>query len=126
MPLSDREQQILQDIERRLYEQDPEFAREVDAQSLSRREPPSIRTGFLVLLLGFFVLFAGFGYPRFLIPLGVIAFLLMVAGGTLAYQAAKRMGAKQLQVLDQRGSFKDVAGRVEGRIRDMRRRRRDL
>jgi len=125
MPLSDREQQILQDIERRLYEQDPEFAREVGATTLESERTRPIRHGIILLVLGVFVLFAGFILPKLLIPLGVLAFLLMVAGGTLTYQALKKAGAKQLQAFNKQASLRDVATRIEGRLRDMKRRGRD-
>ena len=81
MPLSEREQKILEEIERDLYKEDPSFARNV------RRRPPELpraartRLGVLLFLAGLVSLF-GFFAKQWLV-LGVFAFGAMVAGVVL-------------------------------------------
>jgi hypothetical protein len=77
MPLSDREQQILAEIEKNLYEEDPDLARD-----LPERRTGSAQRG---VKIGVGLLFAGlvaliFFFTSELIFVGVLAFGLMVAG----------------------------------------------
>ena len=119
MPLSDREQQILQDIERQLAEQDPKFARDVTGgtqQSVFR----NIRAGLALFVVGLGFLIAFFFHP--LVLIGVGAFLLMVSGATIAYQNLKKAGAEKVKDLRQQASFSGLVGRFEDRLRDMRKR----
>ena len=82
MPLSEREQKILEEIERDLYREDPSFARNV------RRRPPELpratrtRLGALLFVAGLVSLFGFFFAEQWLI-LGVFAFGAMVAGVVL-------------------------------------------
>lgn len=78
MPLSDREQRILDEIERNLFQEDPDFARGVSEKSSSARYLRNAKlggaafAGGLVLLLVFF--------SSRLIIVGLAAFGFMVAG----------------------------------------------
>lgn len=119
MPLSDREQQILQEIERQLYEQDPRFARDVAATTLERHALRNIRRGVGLFALGFLVLLAFFFTES--VPVGVAAFLLMLAGATFAYQSARRLGGEQLKALRRGMSLRKFFGPLEDRLRDFRR-----
>lgn len=83
MPLSEREQRILEDIERGLFEEDPEFAREAERRSpVFASDRRRIRTGIAVALVGFALLIAFFVTGNILI--GVTSFGAMVLGIVLA------------------------------------------
>jgi Protein of unknown function (DUF3040) len=78
VPLSEHERQILQEIEKRLYKEDPDFARSVARRTPRFSEARLIKLGLLVFVLGFASL-VGFFVSRALI-VGVIAFGAMVGG----------------------------------------------
>lgn len=102
MPLSDKEQQILEEIERNLYEQDPAFAR----RTRLTLETHAVRNTWLgagVFLLGFFVLVAFFVTE--LVPVGAVAFLTMLAGALITYKSLRRLGAEQLKSMKQSGGL---------------------
>lgn len=115
MPLSEKEQEILQQIERQLAEDDPKFAREVASTTLERHAVRNLRIGVAVFLAGFLTFLTFFVTSS--VPLGVVAFLTMLGGATLVYQSVRRMTTSQLE----RTSFKKLFGGLEGRIRDFRR-----
>ncbi|HWH32709.1 MAG TPA: DUF3040 domain-containing protein [Egibacteraceae bacterium] len=102
MPLSDREQQILADIEARLRAEDPKFARAVQTTTVSAHLRRRIKlsaaafvVGFLSLLL--LVLHIGFG---------MAGFALMLAGAVSGINALKRLGQAEGPLGDQiRGGF---------------------
>ncbi len=77
MPLSDREQQILQEIEKNLLDEDPDLARG-RFSSVSSRGTKQTRIGVLVFTVGVASLI-GFFLSAFLV-LGVVAFGAMVGG----------------------------------------------
>src|SRR3990170_6026651 len=56
MPLSEHEQRILEDIERRLEEDDPRFAQQVARSSLHSHVARRLRWGGLLFLTGFVLL----------------------------------------------------------------------
>jgi len=120
MTLSDREQQILQDIERSLYEQDPKFAQDVASSSLQGHLLRNIRRGLALFLAGFALLIGFFFWP--LIPIGVVAFLLMLAAATYTYQNLKKAGAEQIKALKKQAPLAGLVDRFEARLRDMRNR----
>jgi hypothetical protein len=72
VPLSEREQEILAEIEKRLSEDDPRLARHVSRRALRARTGLFLFLAGFVLLLGFF--FSGS------VPVGVAAFGAMVVG----------------------------------------------
>jgi uncharacterized membrane protein HdeD (DUF308 family) len=86
VPLSEREQKILQEIEKNLYQEDPTFARGV------RREPrfsqsARARLGVVVFVAGVLALISFFFSRSVLI--GVLAFGAMVAGMVLLASSVK-------------------------------------
>ncbi|MGI8427606.1 MAG: DUF3040 domain-containing protein [Actinomycetota bacterium] len=121
MTLSDRENQILQDIEARLYEQDPKFAQEVASTTLQSHLVRNIRRGIAMFLAGLAVLFAFFLWPTPLI--GVVAFLLMLMAATYTYQNLRKAGSEQMKTLRQQAPLTNLVGRLEERLRELRHRR---
>lgn len=121
MTLSEREQQILQDIERRLYEQDPKFAQGVASSTLQRHLLRNVRRGIILFAAGFFVLIIFFFRPILII--GVAAFLLMLAAATFTYQSLRRAGAEQIRMFRKQAPWARLAGRLEERVKQIRHRR---
>lgn len=73
VPLSEREQQILDEIEQHLRQEDPRFARSGEGAGTS-----GVKTGVVLFIAGFASLIAFFVSQILLI--GVVAFAAMVAG----------------------------------------------
>jgi hypothetical protein len=117
MPLSDREQQILQEIEDQLYEQDPEFARGVSSTTLQVHLLRNVRRGIAAFVLGFAVLVVFFVKTELFI--GITAFLLMLAGAVYTYDNLRKIGTEQLRVLREQAPLGDFMSRLRSRIRDM-------
>lgn len=117
MPLSDREQQILQEIEDQLYEQDPEFTRGVSSTTLQVHLLRSVRRGIAAFLAGFGVLVVFFFQTELII--GIAAFLLMLAGAVYTYDNVRKIGSEQLRVLREQAPLSDLVTRLRSRIRDM-------
>lgn len=124
MPLSEHEQRVLEDIERRLNEEDPQFAREakrvVPVFASDRRR---IRVGVAVAIAGFFLLFAFLATGT--IVIGVVAFATMVTGIVVAagpltgFLHPRRFSDSQLK-----NRLSSTARSVDERLRDRFRRRR--
>ncbi len=112
MPLSDKEQQILQEIEKQLISEDPKFARGV-ATSLTTDAARKVKVGIGIFVLGFIGLLPFFFTQSVL--LGVGAFLVMLAGATFAYHNVRRAGADQINSLKRSASFHKLFPRQGGR-----------
>ena len=82
MPLSEREQQLLEQMERALYEEDPRFATQLrsGADGYARRR--RYLAAALVGLVGLAVVIGAVTLEN--IVLGVVGFLVMVAAGAYA------------------------------------------
>jgi hypothetical protein len=119
MPLSDREQQILQEIERHLYEQDPKFAHGVAAKTLKSTSARNFRRGLLLFLVGLAALVTFFVTTQVL--WGVLAFLLMLGGATVAYHHGRKLGAEPLRALRSGAPLTKLFGNIEGKMRNIRR-----
>jgi hypothetical protein len=98
MPLSEYEQRILEEIERRLAHEDPRFAREVAAQSPYGQSVRKLKRASLVFGAGFALLVAGIvagvvsGNSTWLMVLGLAAFLVMLGAIAVIATTAKRIG----------------------------------
>jgi VIT1/CCC1 family predicted Fe2+/Mn2+ transporter len=112
MPLSDKEQQILQEIEKQLISEDPKFARGV-ATSLATDAARKVKVGIGIFVLGFIGLLPFFFTQS--VVLGVGAFLIMLAGATFAYHHARRAGAEQINSLRRSTSLQKLFPRAGGR-----------
>jgi hypothetical protein len=78
VPLSEREQRILEEIEKDLYRQDPRFARGVKREAPAMKDRRKVKAGVLGFIFGFLLLLAFFATTNILV--GVAAFGVMVAG----------------------------------------------
>jgi hypothetical protein len=99
MPLSEHEQKILDEIERRLAEEDPRLAEQVSRTSLTIHLLRRIRWSLVAFLLGFLMLML-FSIS---IWIAVGGFAVMVSSAMLAYHYLKQMGKDQPRQLERGG-----------------------
>ena len=115
MPLSEREQKILEEIERDLYREDPSFARNVRSRARLPRATRS-RLGVLLFVAGLVSLFAFFAKQWLVV--GVFAFGAMVAGVVLlagSLRATDEEGSSQQRIS---GALKRWQERLRERYRN--------
>ena len=102
MPLSDREQQILADIEARLRADDPKFARAVATTTVSRHLRRRIKLAVTAFALGFVLMLMLILNMAF----GIAGFALMLAGLVTGANALKKLGEAEGKLGEQiRGGF---------------------
>ena len=85
MSLSERERRELERIEQSLYADDPELGAAVNAVDIGVVAMKRLRIGIAIVGLGLVLLVAGVVLPN--VPVGVVGFLGMFAGGALAVLA---------------------------------------
>lgn len=78
VPLSEREQRILEEIEKSLYHEDPEFARDVTRRAPHMDQVRKMRVGVALFVSGIALLIAFFLSQAVLV--GLLAFGAMVGG----------------------------------------------
>jgi Protein of unknown function (DUF3040) len=116
MPLSDREQQILSDIEARLRQDDPKLARTVGTTTISSQSRRQVKLALIGLVLGFLLLFGIAASIWF----GIIGSALMLVSAVHGLNMLKRLGADSTSRLggQLRGGFNryldDRRGRDDG------------
>jgi hypothetical protein len=101
MPLSEHEQKILEDIERRLQEEDPRFAQQVARTSLYSHVVRRIRWGGVLFLVGF-VLLMLFAVS---VWVAIVGFGVMLAAALFVYQQLRRMGRDQARAIGSSGGL---------------------
>ena len=108
MPLSEREQQVLRDLEEQLHEDDPSLASTIaqGERKLGRPSPRHIGAGVALVLLGFAVVIGGVSVSH-----GLVSILVGVAGFALAVWGVTLM----LTRLDAGGSARSGSVRRRGR-----------
>lgn len=79
MPLSEHEQRLLEQMERQLYADDPKLASTLRGSRRSLRSRQRVIIGGLALVTGLALLVGGVAAQLW--PLGVVGFLVMLAGG---------------------------------------------
>lgn len=90
MPLSEREQQILAEMERTLADEDPALARgNVQTRVPERNDARGIKLGAFIFILGIFALVGFFSSGNLIV--GVVAFGAMVAGIVVAGSALRAL-----------------------------------
>lgn len=88
MPLSDREQQILSDIESRLRAEDPKFAKTVSTTTVSSQTRRQIKLAVAGFGLGFVLMLLFIQSLWF----GIAGFALMLASAVYGGHMLKRLG----------------------------------
>jgi hypothetical protein len=119
VPLSEREQRILEEIERNLHQEDPALGR------AARRGPyldrvKRIKLGAVLGVAGFVLLFAFFVSGS--VTLGVLAFVAMVAGIVLVAGSMRGMADQRTAVrLERRDRLMSALKAWEEKVRKRRR-----
>lgn len=121
MPLSEREQQILEEIEKNLYADDPAFARGVRKSAPEAKEFKHLKLGAALFAAGL-VLLVTFFVSRLLF-IGVSAFASMVAGIFLAATAFFSLASARAKQARVRTRFALRFEDWDRRLRDRYRRR---
>ncbi len=105
MPLSDHEQRILEEIEKRLQEEDPRLAEAVSKASVYGHVVRRIRWGALAFVAGFVMLM------MFAISVwvAIVGFGVMLASALFIYRHLKRMGQDQIREVGSGGRFSPAA-----------------
>jgi hypothetical protein len=115
MPLSEHEQHILDEIEKRLAEEDPRLVEAVSRTSLYTHLARRIRWASLSFLAGFVMLML------FPVALWVAAagFGVMLVASLLVYRYLKQLGKDQVRAIQQSGRFSIAAilARLVGHFR---------
>jgi hypothetical protein len=116
MPLSEHEQRILEEIEKRLAEEDPRLVESVTRASVTGHALRRVRWGIAGFVLGLAMLFL------FLISISVAVagFIVMLASGLVVYHYLKKMGRDQLRTYGERTghlSLTAVLARLAERLR---------
>lgn len=109
MPLNDHEQKILEEIERRLSEEDPKLVEQVTRTDLHTHAWGRMKmaiAGFVIGLL--LLLLVGLS-----VWIAAAGFVVMTLSAMLAYRYAGRLGDDNVSP----GTFGRIASRVAGRLR---------
>jgi hypothetical protein len=115
MPLSEDEQRILEEMERRLAEEDPRLVEHVTRTTLSVHLSRKIRVAALAFLLGFVMLF----FVAWSVWAGVAGFVVMLASGYTVARYLRQLGRDQIRALQEEGRFSlgGILGRLAERYR---------
>jgi hypothetical protein len=114
MPLSDHEQRILDDIERRLTEDDPGFVEQVGRTDLYTHLARRIRVAFIAFLVGL-VMIMLFVWSVLVAAAG---FIIAVLSAVLLYRYVGQLGRDQLRAMQDEGfTLSGLLGRIASRFR---------
>lgn len=116
VPLSDREQQILAEIEKGLYKEDPAFARGYRKSAPRMEELRRLRIGAVTFATGFALLLAFFVTSAVL--LGLAAFGAMVGGIVLIAGAMRSIAQSRTRGPSPRERAQQYLSQLEERLRE--------
>jgi len=105
MPLTPHEQRILEEIEKRLAEEDPRLVESVSRATVTTHALARIRWGIAAFAVGFILLML------FVLSVwaAVAGFAIMLASGLMVYTYLKRMGRDQLRWMERGGRLSITA-----------------
>jgi hypothetical protein len=119
VPLSEDEQRILSEIEKRLYESDPQLVREVSSTTVFTHALRGLRWSAVGFFAGVALMLATLS-TSFLFAF--VGFLVMLGSALVFERNARRLGKAGLQQMTQRGRGPSVArpdlGGLGRRVRD--------
>jgi len=95
MPLSEHEQRILEEIERRLVADDPKFAREVAAGGAQGKALKRVKRAVAGFVAGFVLLIVGLFVPQRLVIFGITAFVIMVGSAAVIASGIKQVSQER-------------------------------
>ncbi|HEX2031265.1 MAG TPA: DUF3040 domain-containing protein [Actinomycetota bacterium] len=115
MPLSEHEQRILEEIEKRLQEEDPRFADVVGRTTLYGHLTRRVRLGALAFVAGFVMLML-FAVS---VWVAIAGFAVMLGSALLVYHQLRVMGADELRDYGRGGplSLTALLARLAERVR---------
>jgi|SRR6266540_637870 hypothetical protein len=116
MPLTPHEQRILEEIEKRLAEEDPRLVESVTKATVSSHALRRIRWGLVGFVVGF-VLLMLFALNQ---AVAIGGFIVMLASGLVVYHYLKKMGRDQLRSHGEKGgrlSITAALARLADRLR---------
>lgn len=93
MPLSEHEQRLLEQMERALYAEDPQFATQLRAAGTGRAARGRAALGLLGVLVGLGLVIAGVATQ--LVVIGVVGFAVMLVGAVVTYGAVRGIAAPE-------------------------------
>lgn len=117
MPLSEDEKRILQQMEQRLYAEDPVSAERISSTTLPRFLARRCRWAALGFSVGLLVLVLSLAVSWIL---GLVGFLIMVLSAVVFVQSLRTMsrhGWRQISAGFQEASWADLAGDARRRLR---------
>ncbi|MGI8493421.1 MAG: DUF3040 domain-containing protein [Acidimicrobiales bacterium] len=117
MPLSEDEERILHEIERRFYAHDPHSAKRIESTTLPRYLARNCRWGALGFLVGLVVLLVSFASSW---VLGIFGFVMMLGGAVVFTQNLRRMGQhgwRQLTSSEKARQVNEAIGETRRRFR---------
>ena len=115
MPLNDHEQKILDEIERRLAEEDPKLVEQVGRTDLYTHVARRIRLAGLAFLLGLVMVFLFFLWAW----VAAVGFIIMILSVLVIYRYLGQLGRDQVRAMQEGGrlSLTGLIGRLAGRFR---------
>jgi hypothetical protein len=118
VPLSEDEQRILHEIERRFYEHDPEYAKSIQNTTLYKALGRNCKWAALGFLAGLVILLVSFASNLFF---GAFGFAVMLASAIWFTQNLRKMGRAGWQQMTEQmraHSVNDLLGDTRRRLRD--------
>ena len=112
MPLSDHEQRLLEQIEQALYDEDPKFARLYQSTDVRTHYRARVARSVVCFVAGLAMLLTAVILP--LIPLGVVAFLVMLASATYGIVSWQRMLGRKVAPTGDRPRLRRRTARRDG------------
>ena len=114
MPLSEHEQRILEEIERRLAEDDPKLVEQVGRTDLYTHLARRIRLAAVAFVLGFALLLLFVVNPW----IAAVGFVTMIGAALLIYRYLGQLGRDQIRAMQtDGGSITGLIGRLAARFR---------
>jgi hypothetical protein len=114
MPLDEREQRILKEIEDRFYEEDPDLVNTVRSIEKSADSRTSFYLAIAGLVVGIGILLGTFTFSRWLALAG---FVMMVVSGTALVQVLRRRSGKAPIGFSAAGSVGEWLGKISKKRR---------
>jgi Protein of unknown function (DUF3040) len=118
VPLSEDEQRILHEIERRFYEHDPEYAKSIESTTLYRSLGRNCKWAALGFVAGLVILLVSFASS---VLLGAFGFGVMLVSAIVFTQNLRKMGRAGWQQMTEQmrsHSMNDVLGDTRRRLRE--------
>jgi predicted histidine transporter YuiF (NhaC family) len=122
VPLSEDEERILRQIERKYHEHDPKSARRLEETTLPRYLRRNVAWGLVGFVVGLAILLAAFASSW---VVGIVGFVVMTSSAIVVVQNLRRMGRHGLRLLSDGLGERGVGDRFSETTERWRRRFRD-